>query len=39
MPVGFLLLFVHLLFIVRGYIGQGNYITSDEMDAESAASL
>jgi TRAP-type C4-dicarboxylate transport system permease small subunit len=39
MPVGFLLLFVHLLFIVRGYIGQGQYISSDEMDAESAASL
>mgnify|MGYP006268662909 CR=1 FL=1 len=39
MPVGFLLLFVHLLFIVRSYIGQGQYIISDEMDAESAASL
>jgi len=39
MPVGFLLLFVHLIFIVRGYIGQGQYISSDEMDAESAASL
>ena len=39
MPVGFLLLFVHLLFVVRAYVGEGKYITSDEMDAESAASL
>lgn len=39
MPAGFLLLFLHLLFIVRGYIADGSYIESGEMDAESAASL
>jgi len=39
MPVGFVLLFVHLLFIARGYIAQGRYVESGEMDAESAASL
>ncbi|MBI3531152.1 MAG: TRAP transporter small permease [Burkholderiales bacterium] len=39
MPVGFLLMFVHLLFVVRGYIADGSYIESGEMDAESAASL
>lgn len=39
MPVGFLLMFVHLLFIVRGYITDGSYIESGEMDAEAAASL
>ncbi len=39
MPVGFLLMFVHLLFIVRGYIADGSYIESGEMDAEAAASL
>lgn len=39
MPVGFVLLFVHLLFIARDYIVQGRYVESGEMDAESAASL
>lgn len=39
MPMGFLLMFVHLLFIVRGYIADGSYIESGEMDAEAAASL
>ncbi len=39
MPVGFLLLFVHLLFIARGYVLGGRFAESDEMDAESAASL
>lgn len=39
MPVGFLLMFVHLLFIVRGYIADGSYAESGEMDAEAAASL
>lgn len=39
MPVGFLLMFVHLLFVVRGYIADGSYVESGEMDAESAASL
>ena len=39
MPMGFLLMFVHLLFIVRSYIADGSYIESGEMDAEAAASL
>ncbi|MDD2545668.1 MAG: TRAP transporter small permease [Burkholderiaceae bacterium] len=39
MPVGFVLMFVHLLFIARAYIAEGSYATSDEMDAEAAASL
>jgi TRAP-type C4-dicarboxylate transport system permease small subunit len=39
MPVGFFLLFIHLLFIVRGYIEDGSYEASDEMDADAAASL
>lgn len=39
MPVGFVLLFVHLLFIARGYVRTGKFEASDEMDAESAASL
>lgn len=39
MPVGFLLMFVHLLFIVRAYIADGSYVESGEMDAEAAASL
>ncbi len=39
LPVGFLLCFVHLLFIVRGYVAAGRFVESDEMDAESAASL
>lgn len=39
MPAGFLLLFVHLLFMARGYVLGGRYVESDEMDAESAASL
>jgi TRAP-type C4-dicarboxylate transport system permease small subunit len=39
MPAGFALLFVHLLFIARGYVRDGRHIGSDEMDAESAASL
>ncbi|MDF1483607.1 TRAP transporter small permease [Ramlibacter sp. H39-3-26] len=39
MPAGFVLLFAHLLFIARGYIRDGRYVESDEMDAESAASL
>jgi TRAP-type C4-dicarboxylate transport system permease small subunit len=39
MPVGFALMFVHLLFIARGYVSAGRYVESDEMDAEAAASL
>ncbi|HNZ90169.1 MAG TPA: TRAP transporter small permease [Acidovorax sp.] len=39
MPVGFLLMLVHLLFIARGYIADGSYVESGEMDAEAAASI
>lgn len=39
MPAGFVLLFVHLLFIVRGYVRAGSYAESSEMDGESAAAL
>lgn len=39
MPVGFVLMFVHLLFVVRGYIAEGRYAESAEMDAEAAASI
>ncbi|KAF1046549.1 TRAP transporter small permease [Xylophilus sp.] len=39
MPAGFALMFVHLLFMARGYVRDGSFVASDEMDAESAASL
>ena len=39
MPVGFFLTFIHLLFIARGYVTQGAYAESAEMDADAAASL
>jgi TRAP-type C4-dicarboxylate transport system permease small subunit len=39
MPVGFVLLFVHLLFIARGFIATGHYAQSDELDPDAAASL
>ena len=39
MPVGFVLMLVHLLFIVRVYITAGGYAVSDEMDADAAASI
>ncbi|QBK06470.1 TRAP transporter small permease [Hylemonella gracilis] len=39
MPLGFVLLFLHLLFIARGYVVEGRYAASTEMDAEAAASL
>ena len=39
MPVGFVLMFVHLLFIARGYIKAGDFAESDEMDADAAASI
>lgn len=39
MPVGFVLLFVHLLFIARRFIATGQYATSDELDPDAAASL
>ena len=39
MPVGFVLMLVHLLFIARIYIKSGGYAVSDEMDADAAASI
>lgn len=39
MPVGFVLMLVHLLFIARGYIADGSYVQSDEIDGEAAGSL
>ncbi|AOV04393.1 TRAP transporter small permease [Delftia tsuruhatensis] len=39
MPVGFVLMLVHLLFIARGYIADGSFAESDEMDADAAASI
>jgi len=39
MPVGFVLMLVHLLFIARGYIDAGAFAESDEMDADAAASI
>lgn len=39
MPVGFLLLFLHLLFIARRFIVSGQYAPSNELDPDSAASL
>ena len=37
MPVGFGLMFVHLLFIARGYIAAGSYVEPGEMGADAAA--
>jgi TRAP-type C4-dicarboxylate transport system permease small subunit len=39
LPLGFVLLFLHLLFIARGYVLEGRHAESSEMDAEAAASL
>ena len=39
MPAGFMLMFVHLLFVVRSYILEGRFAESPEMDAQAAASL
>ena len=39
MPVGFVLMLVHLLFIARHYIADGSYKESEDIDSESAASL
>jgi TRAP-type C4-dicarboxylate transport system permease small subunit len=39
LPLGFVLLFLHLLFIVRAYVLEGRHADSDELDAESAASV
>lgn len=38
-PVGFSLMLVHLAFVARTYVRGGKFLESDEMDAESAASL
>jgi TRAP-type C4-dicarboxylate transport system permease small subunit len=39
MPLGCVLLFLHLLFIARSYVLEGRHAESAEMDAEAAASL
>lgn len=39
MPVGFVLMLVHLLFVARGYIAHGSFAESDEMNADAAASI
>lgn len=39
MPVGFVLMLVHLMLIARKYILDGEYVQSDEMDGEAAGSL
>ena len=39
MPVGFLLMLVHLLLIARNYVADGSYVQSQEMDGEAAGSL
>lgn len=39
MPVGFVLMLVHLLLIARNYVADGSYVQSQEMDGEAAGSL
>jgi TRAP-type C4-dicarboxylate transport system permease small subunit len=39
LPLGFVLLFLHLLFIARGYVLEGGHAESTEMGADTAASL
>lgn len=39
MPVGFVLMLVHLMFIARGYILEGSYVQSSEIDGDTASSL
>lgn len=39
MPVGFVLMLVHLALIARAYIAEGVYVQSDEIDGEAAGSL
>lgn len=39
MPVGFVLMLVHLMFIARKYISEGEFEHSDETDGETAGSL
>lgn len=38
-PIGFGLLIVHLLFIVRGYVWDHRFARSDEVSAETAAAI
>lgn len=39
MPIGFVLMLAHLLFVARGYITGGHFADSDEMNADAAASI
>ncbi len=39
LPAGFTLMLVHLAFICRGYVRDGRFEESPEMDADAAASL
>lgn len=39
MPVGFVLMLVHLLLIARNYIQEGEFERSEEIDGETAGSL
>ena len=39
MPVGFVLMLVHLLLIARQYIVAGEYVHSEDIDSEAAGSL
>ena len=39
MPVGFVLMLVHLLLIARRYVLDGDYARSEEIDGEAAGSL
>ena len=38
-PVGFGLLMLHLAFVARRYVLEHRFIESDEIDAETAASI
>lgn len=39
LPLGFVLLIVHLLLVVRGYVRERRFLASTEMDPEAAATL
>ncbi len=39
MPVGFVLVLVHLAFIARRYVVQGEYVAEEEMDGDAASSI
>ena len=39
MPLGFVLLIVHLLLVARRYVVERQMLVSEEIDAETAASL